>query len=180
MKIAARGAAVALVAVLLVLLAWGVVTNETSHALAAEVAAGKAPAAPDFALPRLDAPGSLRLSGLRGKVVLLNFWASWCVPCSQEAPVLARAWQRWRDRGVIFVGLDAQDFRSDARSFMHRFGITYPTVHDGPGKTVDRYGVGGFPETWFVGRDGRLVVEHIDGPLTLSRVDRDLAVALRS
>jgi cytochrome c biogenesis protein CcmG, thiol:disulfide interchange protein DsbE len=179
-KIAARGAAVALVAVLLVLLAWGVVTNETSHALAAEVAAGKAPQAPDFALPRLDAAGSLRLSALRGKVVLLNFWASWCVPCSQEAPVLARAWRHWHNRGVVFVGLDAQDFRSDARHFMHHFQVTYPTVHDGPGKTVDRYGVSGFPETWFVGRDGKLVVEHVDGPLTLSRLDRDLALALRS
>jgi cytochrome c biogenesis protein CcmG, thiol:disulfide interchange protein DsbE len=180
MRLVMRAAAVGVVGVLFVLLVWRVVTNEAGHGLAAAVAAGKVPAAPNFALPRLDEPGTLRLSALRGRVVLLNFWASWCVPCSQEAPLLAQAWRRWRHRGVVFVGLDTQDFRSDARRFMHHFGISYPTVHDSGGTTVDRYGVSGFPETWFIARNGTLVVEHISGPLTAARVNRDLREALRS
>src|SRR3954466_4285322 len=80
-----QAGAVGLVCVLLVLLAARLATQQGSRHLAEAVAAGKTPAAPDFTLPRLDSDGSLRLSSLRGNVVLLNFWASWCVPCKEEA-----------------------------------------------------------------------------------------------
>jgi cytochrome c biogenesis protein CcmG/thiol:disulfide interchange protein DsbE len=173
-----QAAALALVAALLVLLTVRVVSDERADALAAEVAAGKQPPAPTFTLHRLGADGTLALGALRGKVVLLNFWASWCVPCKREAAVLERSWRRWREQGVVFVGVDAQDFGSDAQRFVLRHGITYPNVHDGPGTTSANYGVSGFPETWFVDRRGRLVVEHVSGPLTADRVDRDLRLAL--
>ncbi|HZR96750.1 MAG TPA: TlpA disulfide reductase family protein [Gaiellaceae bacterium] len=173
----AQIASVALVGFLLVLLAMRVISGDRATALAADVAAGKDPAAPTFALPRLDGAGDVSLAALRGRVVLLNFWASWCVPCKQEARVLEQAWHRWRERGVVFVGVDAQDFTADARRFVDHHGVTYANVHDRAGATASSYGVSGFPETWFVDRRGRLV-EHVSGPISTGRLDRDLLLAL--
>jgi len=174
-----QAAALGLVAFLLVLLGLRVLADDHAAALAANVQAGKAPPAPQFTLPRLDGRGSVNLAAFRGKVVLLNFWASWCVPCKKEAGVMERAWQRWRGKGVVFLGVDAQDFESDASRFLHAHDITYPNVHDGAGGISARYGVSGFPETWFVDRRGKLVVDHVSGPVGAARIDRDLRRALR-
>jgi cytochrome c biogenesis protein CcmG/thiol:disulfide interchange protein DsbE len=119
--------------------------------------------APIFSVQRVDAPGTLDLASLRGKPVVLNFWASWCVPCKGEAKMLESAWQRYRSQGVVFVGVDYHDVTSDARTFLERHGVTYPTVKDGSGKIADRYGVSAVPETYFIDRKGRLVGEHIVG-----------------
>jgi cytochrome c biogenesis protein CcmG/thiol:disulfide interchange protein DsbE len=173
-----QAGAVALVCVLLVLLASRLASEQRGHALAAAVAAGRTPPAPDFSLARLDRGGLLRLSSLRGRVVVLNFWASWCEPCKAEAPRLEDAWSRWRERGVVVLGLDAQDFRADARRFLHEHRLGYPNVHDGPGSVVDQYGVTGFPETWVVDRKGRLVA-HVEGPVTRAEIDRAVSVTLR-
>ena len=95
---------------------------------------------------------------------MLNFWASWCGPCKDETPLLQKAWSRWEGKDVVFVGIDVKDFRGDAKAFVKRFGVTYPNVYDGKGSTVGRYGVTGFPETFFVDRSGR-VVFRIAGPV---------------
>jgi len=86
---------------------------------------------------------------------------------------------RSRRRGVVFLGVDAQDFQSDARRFVHAHDISYPNVHDGGGGTSAHYGVSGFPETWFVDRRGKLVVDHVSGPVSAARINRDLRRALR-
>jgi cytochrome c biogenesis protein CcmG/thiol:disulfide interchange protein DsbE len=152
----AQGVAVGLVVLLFALLAWSLVTEEGGD-LAQAANRGEKPEAPDFTLERLDRDGELMLSSLRGKGVVLNFWASWCKPCKEEAPFLEQLWRGNRDRGLVVVGFDAQDFRRDARKFMRRNGLTFPVVFDGPGDRLQSYGVTGFPETFVIDREGRVV-----------------------
>ncbi|MBA2424901.1 MAG: TlpA family protein disulfide reductase [Actinobacteria bacterium] len=155
-RLVAQGVAVGLVALLFLLLVWSLVVEDGGD-LAAAAARGERPEAPDFTLERLDREGELTLSSLRGQGVVLNFWASWCIPCKEEAPFLEQVWRKDRKRGLVVVGLDAKDFRKDARRFMRRFDLTFPIVYDGPGKTLARYGVTGFPETFVLDREGRVI-----------------------
>jgi cytochrome c biogenesis protein CcmG/thiol:disulfide interchange protein DsbE len=161
-KLVAQGIAIGLVGLLFVLLVWALVTEEGGD-LAKRANAGERPQAPDFTLERLDEDGELTLSSLRGKAVVLNVWASWCIPCKAEAPFLEEVWADRRARGLVVVGLDAQDFRKDARRFASRFGLTFPLVYDGPGDTLPDYGVTGFPETFVIDREGRVVEAFVGG-----------------
>ena len=110
---------------------------------------------------------------------MLNFWASWCGPCKEEAPYLEQVWRQNRHRGLTVVGLDAKDFRRDARSFMRRFDLTFPIVYDGPGKTLSGYGVTGFPETFVIDREGR-VVEAFVGAINSDEDRGRLRTAIES
>src|SRR3954470_2588428 len=166
LKLSAQALSVALVAGLLALLIWKV-AHQNRNTAAAEIRSGKTGPAPGFDLPRLDASGKLSLASLRGKAVVLNFWQSSCVPCKQEAPALEAAWRKLRDRGVTIVGVDVYDFKSDARRFATKYGVTYPLVHDTAGTTIESYGLTGYPETYVVNRRGTLVPIHI-----LSRIDK--------
>ena len=175
LKLTAQAVAVAAVAGLLVLLIWKIVEDDGGAASAVE--RGEQPLAPGFTLPRLDRLGELSLESLRGKVVVLNFWASWCGPCKKEAPLLEAAWQAWRDRGVVVVGVDAKDFTGDAKRFMRRYGVTYPNVHDGSGDLEEPYGLLAYPETFFVDRRGR-IVEHVIGQIhERAEIDAGIRVA---
>jgi len=116
--------------------------------------------APDFVAPRFDG-GTVRLGDLRGKVVFINFWASWCIPCREEARTLEEAWQRYKEREVVFLGINIQDKEQDARRFLKEFGITYPNVRDATGKVAVDYGVWGIPESFFVNGDGRIAYKHV-------------------
>jgi cytochrome c biogenesis protein CcmG/thiol:disulfide interchange protein DsbE len=180
-RLVAQGVAVGLVALLFLLLVWSLVTEEGGD-LAEAAARGERPEAPDFTLERLDREGDLTLSSLRGKAVVLNVWASWCLPCKEEAPFLEQIWRENRSHGLVVVGLDAKDFRKDARRFARRFDITYPIVYDGPGDVVARYGVTGFPETFVLDREGRIVEAFVgsvnadeDRARLRAAVDRALA-----
>lgn len=155
-KLVAQGVAIGLVVLLFALLAWSLVRDEGGD-LAASAARGERPKAPEFALQRLSGAGELRLSSLRGKAVVLNTWASWCIPCKGEAPYLEQLWRDNRDRGVVVVGLNAKDLRSDAQRFVRRFDLTFPVVRDGSGDTIREWGVTGFPETFVLDREGRVV-----------------------
>jgi cytochrome c biogenesis protein CcmG/thiol:disulfide interchange protein DsbE len=117
--------------------------------------------APAFSLSLFDG-GRLSLEELRGKVVVVNFWASWCYPaCYEEAPVLESGWRAYRDRGVVVVGVDIQDTEEAARRFIRQFGLTFPNGPDPSGKISVDYGVYGVPETFFVDRAGRIRKKHV-------------------
>jgi cytochrome c biogenesis protein CcmG, thiol:disulfide interchange protein DsbE len=174
----AQGVAIGLVALLFILLAWSIVHNE-GGGVAGAVARGETPAAPEFTLERLDQEGELGLSSLRGKVVVLNFWGSWCYACRAEASVLEDGWQRWRDDGVVFLGMDFHDFRADARRFIRRYDETFPMVYDGPGKFIEKYGLTGAPETYFIDSQGR-VVDHVVGAIEEEELNAAVRRALAS
>ena len=169
------------VAALLALLIWKVAFGRTTGA-ADELAEGKLVHAPAFTLDRLDRDGQLGVGDLKGKAVVVNFWASWCVPCRDEAPVLQKTYERYRDQGLVVLGVDVNDFRQDARRFMKRYGLSYPVVYDGKGSTVGKWGVRGFPKTFFVDRSGKLVGERIEGAVDIERnrdaFQRGVALAL--
>jgi cytochrome c biogenesis protein CcmG/thiol:disulfide interchange protein DsbE len=177
-KLILQAAAVLVVALLVVLLAWQVAKQEEGRGLAAALERGERPLAPQFELETLDRSGTIRLADYRGQAVVLNFWASWCGPCKDEAPMLQETWERYRDDGLVVLGIDAQDLRVDAQRFVERYGLTYPVAFDGRGSTLGRFGNTGFPETWFVGRDGRLVGEHIVGPFDREQLERNVRAAL--
>jgi cytochrome c biogenesis protein CcmG/thiol:disulfide interchange protein DsbE len=179
-KLVLQIAAVCVVGLLLALLGWRLASRQAGQNVARGVERGEAPAAPDFALEQLDGSGEVRLAELEGKAVVINFWASWCVPCREEAPRLQAAWEEWQDEGVVVLGINAQDFVGDARKFVDRYGLTYPNVHDGPGSTLGRFGVTGFPETWFVDREGRLVGARIQGPVSEQELEENIRLAAGS
>ena len=178
-KLLLQAASVALVASLVALLAWQLATKDDGAGLVKSVKRGETPPAPALSLPRLDGDGTVSLASLRGKAVVVNFWASWCEPCKKEAPLLEQAWQENRADGLVVLGVDARDIRSDARTFARRYGISYPVLHDGPGSSLDHWGTTGFPETWWVDRQGRLV-GYKEGQVTQEDLDRYNARALGS
>jgi cytochrome c biogenesis protein CcmG, thiol:disulfide interchange protein DsbE len=119
-----------------------------------------------FDLPLLTGGGSLSSDDLEGRIVVLNFWASWCAPCTREMPMLERTWQKYSDRGVTIVGIDVRDAPPDARAFVNEFDITYPIVRDEEEILVQRLGADPLPQTFFVGRDGHLVGNEVLGEMT--------------
>jgi cytochrome c biogenesis protein CcmG/thiol:disulfide interchange protein DsbE len=175
-KLTGQAVTLAAVVALLVLLVW----NLTHQHHAPKVGTS----APNFTLRRLVGSGTLDLASLRGKAVVLNFWASWCGPCKSEAAVLERSYRKYSAQGVVFVGVDYHDVTSDARRFVHAHGLSFPMVEDGSGAvTQNRYGITQVPETYVVDRNGR-IVQHIRGPINGSafagEFQRGLREALRS
>ncbi len=174
-----RVAAAAAVLALLGLLVWDV-THGGNGGAAKQVDRGKVVAAPHLALPHLTGNGRFDLASLRGKVVVVNFWASWCVPCKAEAKDLVASSHRWRGHDVVFIGVDAQDFTGAAKRFVSRYGVDYQIVRDGRGSTLGHWGITGFPETFLVDRRGRIRPPHVSGPVDRGELDAAIQRALQS
>ncbi len=152
---AGRVGAYAVVLALLGLLAWGLI----------KVRAGplQSGLAPDFTLTSFDGQ-TVTLSELHGQVVVINFWASWCPPCREEAAYLEQTWRKYQDNGVVFIGVDYVDTEKEALAYIDEFDLTYLNGPDVATRISQAYNIQGVPETFFVAKNGELRGVHI-GPL---------------
>jgi len=128
--------------------------------------------APDFSL-KLQDGSSLAIQDLRGQGAVLNFWASWCVPCQDEEPLLAQIAREYESQSVVFVGVSEWDADSDVKSFVSRYGVGYPNGVDIGGKLAIDLGVTGIPETFFVRPDGSFSSRWV-GPINEEQLRKQL------
>ena len=131
--------------------------------------------APDLELPRIGGEGTLRLEDVRGQVVFLNFWATWCKPCEDEMPAMERLHRALAPKGLAMWAVSVDDSAEPVDEFAKRLGLTFPILHDPAKTTAERYDARRFPESWIVGRDGRLVARFIgprdwDSPVYLEQM----------
>jgi cytochrome c biogenesis protein CcmG/thiol:disulfide interchange protein DsbE len=136
-------------------------------------------AAPAFALPGLRGEGTVDLADLRGQVVVVNFWASWCLECRDEHPALSAAWGRYRERGVVFVGVLFEDTVDDGLAFADAFETDWPLVEDPGSRTAIDFGVFGVPETFVIAPDGTVAAKRV-GPVDYAWLTSQIDAALRA
>jgi len=174
-----RVLAVAVVLALLGLLVWDM-AHHGSGGVAAKVDKGQTVTAPALKLPWLDGGQPFDLAAYRGKVVVLNFWASWCVDCKLETKTLHAAAAHWQGKDVVLVGVDSTDLKSAARGYMARYAVNYPIVHDDDGSAGRSWGVTGFPETFIIDKVGKVIPPHVNGPIPAATLNAAITRALRS
>jgi len=132
--------------------------------------------APNFTLPQLDGP-PVTLSKLRGQVVVINFWASWCTECHTEQAALNQTWQQFQDSGVVVLGVNFEDSAGAARDYVRSDSVTYPVVEDAASRTALSYGLRGVPETFVVSRSGR-IVNRVIGPVDTAALSNEISAML--
>ena len=138
------------------LLVYGLAAGGAERRAGTSSQLGAGSPAPALALPLLSGTGRGSLADYRGKVVVLNFWASWCEPCRDESPLLQRWHERISGSGGTVVGVDVLDVTGDAKAFAAKYGLRYPLLRDGDGETLKDFEVAGQPWTFVIGRDGRI------------------------
>jgi cytochrome c biogenesis protein CcmG, thiol:disulfide interchange protein DsbE len=191
---AGRAVVVLVLGLFIALLVYGLSTKSPRTDIDEALARAEPVPAPDFELPVLErgalgpvlarrlrpalADGRVALDELRGTPVVLNFWASWCIPCREEAPVLERAWRRARTQAVAFVGVNMQDLTDDARAFIREFDNSYLNVRDQSNGVARDWGVTGIPETFFITARGR-VVGHVIGVVSAEQLRRGIESSRR-
>ncbi len=162
---------------LLLLIVVGAVIALFAHALGSRDPTPPSPLvgrpAPDFTIPAFTGDSTLSLERFAGRPVVLNFWASWCFSCRDEALVLEKGWEK-HGPGVAFVGVAVNDQPAPAREFIARYGKTYYLGPDRDGSVAMDYGIFGVPETFFIAPDGRILSKHV-GPITPDELDRKIA-----
>lgn len=133
--------------------------------------------APTGELPLLNGDGTAGVTDFRGRWILVNFWASWCVPCREESPTLEDFYRRHRAQRFIVLGIDTQDISDDGQAFANRYAPNYPQLRDGEGDLADDFGTTGVPENFLVDPKGRLVLIR-RGPVDRAYLDQYVAPKL--
>jgi cytochrome c biogenesis protein CcmG, thiol:disulfide interchange protein DsbE len=133
--------------------------------------------APTSPLPRLGGGGDASLADYRGRWVLVNFWASWCIPCREEAPALESFQRRHGDAGFTVLGIDSRDLSGDGKAFVERYGLSYPQLRDGDGDSAHAFGTTGVPENFLVDPRGRVRL-LVRGPVSEEYLDGEVAPLL--
>ena len=150
-------AVICVLAALVALLAYGIAQNSPDRRVDRALARGERAPAPALKLPELGGgERTISLADYRGRVVVLNFWASWCNPCKDESPLLERWHQRIKDRGGTVLGVDMLDVTGDAQDFIDEYKLTYPMLKDKDGRGLETFGVVQYPETFVIDRQGRI------------------------
>src|SRR3954469_25728933 len=170
---AAPRVAILAAAALIGLLVYGVASRGENRTLDDAVSKGQRPSAPDRPLPVLGADGQRSLAAYRGKPVVLNFWASWCTPCRQEAPLLESAQKRLAAKGGTVLGVTFRDASPDSRAFVSKFKLTYPSLRDVSGQLAKAYGTRALPETFVIDGQGRVTAIN-RGPVNKDFLDNAL------
>jgi cytochrome c biogenesis protein CcmG/thiol:disulfide interchange protein DsbE len=165
-------------AALIGLLAYGLTTTGQDTSLDEALAQGKRVAAPVAELPRLGQHGTGSLADEKGKVVVLNVWASWCPPCQSEMPLLQRTHEKIAREGGVVLGIDTQEPPEDALGFLRKKDITFPSLRDRDREYGRQYGVSAYPETFLIDRAGRIAAIR-RGPVTQRWLDQHLTPLLR-
>ena len=173
MRFRAAWAVILSAALLVGLLAYGVASRRADTSIDEAIAAGERIEAPTARLPVLGEGRARSLADYKGKVVVLNFWASWCRPCTEELPLLERTHRAISGRDALVLGANYQDVSDSALGFVRRFKLTYPSLRDKDGEYADRYGSRAFPETFVVDRRGRIAAQR-RGPVDQKWLDRTL------
>ena len=165
-------------------LAWSEITSSTPRLVGITQANYRAVAeadgrlAPNFALPELGSDRVISLGEMRGRVIVLNMWATWCAPCRLEASSFESTWRKYRDENVNFLGVNERDQEAQAMSFQEEFDLTYPSVFDPSGRVGFLYDVVGMPTTFIITRDGTIMyrfVGYLAEPVLSSAIDDALA-----
>jgi cytochrome c biogenesis protein CcmG/thiol:disulfide interchange protein DsbE len=152
------------------LLVYGLASKGSSRIAPGEMAPAKT-------LPQLQGGGHGSLADYQGKWVLVNFWASWCIPCRQEAPALEEFQHRHSGSGFTVLGIDTQDLSADAEAFAAKYGLSYPQLRDGEGKAADEYGTTGVPENFLIAPSGKVELVQ-PGPVSAEYLQDQVAPLL--
>ena len=163
---------------LIALLVFGLTTTGSDKSIDNAVARGVYPAAPQRSLPLLAGGGERTLADYRGRIVVLNFWASWCDPCRAEARLLEQAQHKLASSGTV-LGVTYRDTTPDSLAFVHQYGLTYPSLRDVDGKLAESYGTKALPETFVIDRNSR-IVSISRGEVSQAFLDRAIARAQSS
>ena len=166
-----------IIIVILAFFGWGLIKKSETRPQVGDVA-------PGFTLRLFDGyynefdDGEITLADLKGRVVVINFWASWCTQCVIEARELEETWQEYREQGVVFIGIDHDDTEDKAIHYLERYGVTYPNGLDGRGViSGNKYHITGVPETFIVGPAGKL--SHVQiGPFPKQTLYKEINEAL--